>query len=215
MRKKPKYLARQSLIAAAGAIFALFIIYVASAQQVTNPTQIENSRPGTTDWQINNYASNHEIEGYANLTSVNRGGQIELFVNTAEPTYQLEVFRIGYYGGLAGRRMTQPVTLPGTIQTIPSPDPTTGMVECNWINPYVLTINNPSDPTDWPSGFYLVKLTGGTSGKQSYIIFVVRDDSRSSDLVYQSSVTTWAAYNAWGVSLSIHTTAAPAFPARR
>lgn len=36
------------------------------------------------------------------------------------------------------------------------------------------------------------------SGKETYIIFVVRDDSRSSDLLFQTIVTTYEAYNVWG-----------------
>ena len=35
------------------------------------------------------------------------------------------------------------------------------------------------------------------AGQQSYIIFVVRDDSRASDYLFQSSVTTYQAYNNW------------------
>jgi hypothetical protein len=50
---------------------------------------------------------------------------------------------------------------------------------------------------DWVSGVYVAKLTAG-SGKQSYIIFVVRDDARSSPYLVQSSVTTYQAYNEWG-----------------
>jgi hypothetical protein len=72
------------------------------------------------------------------------------------------------------------------------------LVECNWTNPYVLAIPNSADPTDWASGVYLAKLTGGTSGKHSYIVFVVRDDARPSAILMQSSVTTYAAYNNWG-----------------
>ncbi len=48
------------------------------------------------------------------------------------------------------------------------------------------------------SGIYLAKLTGKPSGKQSYIIFVVREDDRPSDFLFQSSVTTFQAYNNWG-----------------
>src|SRR4029079_7327161 len=79
-----------------------------------NPVQLENAKAGTSEWRLTNpgYASG-TIEGYASLTSVNRGGQIKLFVNTVDPSYTLEVFRIGYYQGLGGRRMTAPVTLPG------------------------------------------------------------------------------------------------------
>ena len=160
--------------------------------------QRENAKPGTGDWRLTNpgYATG-VIEGYASLTSVNRGGQIKFFVNTADATYTLEVFRMGYYQGLGGRRMTAPVTLTGVKQTMPTPDPATGLIECNWIQPYVLNIPSPADPTDWMSGSYYVKLTG-SSGKQQYIHFVVRDDARSSDLILAQAVTTAQAYNVWG-----------------
>lgn len=165
---------------------------------VSNPTQLENLKAGTTDWQLTNPATNREIEGYASLTSVNRGGQISLFVNTAASSFKIEIFRMGWYGGMGARRMTNAVSLAGTKQTIPSPNSSTGLVECKWINPYVLNIpNNTSDPTDWASGVYLAKLTAST-GKQSYIIFVVRDDGRASSYLMQSSVTTFQAYNNWG-----------------
>ena len=75
--------------------------------------------------------------------------------------------------------MTAPVTLTGVKQAMPTPDPATGLIECNWIQPYVLNIPNSADPTDWMSGFYYVKLTG-SSGLQQYIAFVVRDDARPS-----------------------------------
>ena len=160
--------------------------------------QKENAKTGTSDWKLTNpgYAAG-VIEGYASLTSVNRGGRIKFFVNTSDPTYTLELFRIGYYQGLGGRRMTPPVRLTGTKQLMPAPDPTTGLIECNWINPYVLDIPNTADPTDWMSGFYYVKLSG-SSGKQQYITFVVRDDGRRSDLLLAQTVTTAQAYNVWG-----------------
>lgn len=163
-----------------------------------NPIKTENAKAGTTEWNLTNPATNHEIEGYASATSVNRGSQIQFFVNTADSSYTLQVFRLGWYGGLGGRQMTDPVTLLGTQQAVPAPDPTTGIVECHWTNPYTLAVPNSSDPTDWTSGIYVAKLTAGSSGKQSYIIFVVRDDARQSDFLYQSSVNTYEAYNNWG-----------------
>lgn len=165
----------------------------------SNPIQVENAKPGATDWQLSNYASNHEIEGYASLTSVNRGGQIKFFVNTIDPNYTVEIFRTGWYGGAGARRITSAVQVPGVAQPTPTTDPVTGLIECAWTNPYVLNIpNDTADPTDWASGVYLAKLTGSKSGKQSYIVFVVRDDARPSDLLFQSSVNTYEAYNAWG-----------------
>src|SRR6267154_1779659 len=184
------------------ALISAAMLWLSSQHQmlagaVQNPMQVENGRTGTSDWRLTNSASNREIEGFASATSVNRGGQITFFVNTKDPSYTIEVFRTGWYGGLAGRRETQPVTLTGIAQPIPTPDPTTGLAECNWSGGYTLTVSNTADPTDWVSGIYLAKLTG-SSGNQSYIIFVVRDDSRPSDLIYQSTETTFQAYNAWG-----------------
>src|SRR5262249_1819646 len=80
-----------------------------SLAQSANPIQIENQNTGTTGWIITNTANNHEIEGYASLTSVNAGGQLSFFVNTIDPQYTLTLYRLGYYGGAGGRQMTQPV----------------------------------------------------------------------------------------------------------
>jgi hypothetical protein len=169
------------------------------AGAATSLIQLENNKPGTLDWQlINPGLTSGVIEGYASLTSVNRGGQISLFVNTAEPTYTMDIFRMGYYGSLGGRRMMPTISRTGRTQVIPSPDPTTGIVECNWADPYVLNIPNSADATDWMSGIYLVKLTAGVSKTQGYIIFAVRDDTRFSDLILAQTVNTYQAYNPWG-----------------
>lgn len=191
-------------------IFHLFFIAASQATfaQAPNYIVLENAKRGTTEWQIlpKLLATNSEIEGYASLTSVNRGGQISFFVSTAEPSYSIEIFRLGWYGGMGARRMTEPITRAGVRQPVPAPDATTGLIECNWTAPYILTIpNNPADPTDWASGVYMAKLTAGTSGKQGYINFVVRDDARASAYLFQSSVTTFQAYNSWGArSLYAH-----------
>jgi hypothetical protein len=170
-----------------------------------NVIQVENAKTArdgvTSRWCIesSDYASNQEIEGYASATSMRRGESIQLFVNTAEPTYTISIYRIGWYGGKGGRLVAGPIHRNGVVQPVPTKAADTRLVECNWTDPYVLSIpKNDEDPTDWASGFYLAKLTGGTSGKQSYIIFVVRDDARDSALLFQSSVTTYAAYNSWG-----------------
>src|SRR3974390_371005 len=110
----------------------LSVAFVVNAN-ATNPIQIENAKQGTSDWQLSNYAQNHEIEGYANLTSVNRGGTIKFFVNTIDSNFTIEIFRTGWYGGMGGRRMTSAVQLSGTAQPPCSNDTTTGLIECNWI----------------------------------------------------------------------------------
>lgn len=159
-----------------------------------NAIQAENAKAGTTDWKLTRPGrASGVIEGYASATSVNTGGSISLFVNTKEPTYQMDVFRLGYYGGLGARRMLPAVTLPGVAQPPCPMSADTGLVECNWIDPYTLSI-----PTTWISGLYLVKLTAGTTGTQQYITFAVRDEQRYSDILMIQAVNTYQAYNVWG-----------------
>jgi len=64
---------------------------------------------------------------------------------------------------------------------MPSMDPQTGFTECAWRDPYLLAVGGETDQEEWVSGIYLAQLTASTSGAQSYIIFVVRDETRPSD----------------------------------
>lgn len=92
-----------------------------------------------------------------------------------------------------GCQVSGPVTLNGSQQSIPAPDGF-GMVECHWTEPFRLQI-----PADWVSGVYLAKLSTMESPLvQRYIIFVVTDDLRPSPYLFQTSVTTYEAYNPWG-----------------
>jgi hypothetical protein len=158
-----------------------------------NPIVAENQLLGTIDWKLTLPATNREIEGYASATSVNHGGPISFFVNTAAPTYTINVFRMGWYGGLGARRVFGPIQATGTRQTTPTPDPTTGLVDCAWTNPYILATDS-----SWVSGVYLAKLTESQNNRQSYIIFVVRNDEASSHFVLQLPFDTYQAYNFWG-----------------
>lgn len=205
LKKKIKFIIRVLL----SAVFIVFtvIVFQQSAQTVdlpnqsqnTNPIIKENKKPGTTNWQLTNPAMRQEIAGYASLTSVNRGNEIKLFINTKEPSYSIEIFRMGWYGGAGGRQITPIIKRKAVKQPPPIVDQVTGLIECDWQDPYILKISdNQGDSQEWISGFYLAKLTTSRSQKQSYIIFVVRDDSRNSDILFQSSVTTYQAYNNWG-----------------
>jgi hypothetical protein len=173
----------------------------APAQPFTNSvTFLENQKPGSTSWLITNPTpTSGGIEGYASATSVTRGEQIKFLVNTTNSAYILQVYRIGWYGGAGARQVFGPMLVPGTVQPLPAIQPGTLLLECNWTNPFTLTVtNNPDDPTDWASGVYLAKLSGSDDGYQSYIIFAVRDDARASDLLAQMSFSTYEAYNTWG-----------------
>src|SRR5260370_33017295 len=97
---------------------------------------------------------------------------------------------MGWYGGMGGRLMMPSVVRTGTQQPMPSPDPVTRLLECQWDDPYVLHIPKSSDPTDCASGVHIAKLTGAATGKQSYARVVVRDGVRPSHRLFRSSGTT-------------------------
>ncbi len=67
------------------------------------------------------------------------------------------------------------------------------MVECDWVNPHTLNTD-----AQWTTGVYLAKLEENLTRKQSYILFVVRDDDSKPQILFQLPVTTYQAYNFWG-----------------
>jgi N,N-dimethylformamidase beta subunit-like, C-terminal/PKD domain/HYDIN/CFA65/VesB-like, Ig-like domain/Cep192 domain 4/Abnormal spindle-like microcephaly-assoc'd, ASPM-SPD-2-Hydin len=178
-----------------------------SALRAQNPIQIENAKPGTTSWEATNLADaqppsyTNVIEGYTSLTSVDRGGQITFFVNVATPgdSFTMNIYRMGWYGGKGARLVMSIGPLTGVQQTMPTPDPATGLIECNWTPSYVLTLDSTTDPvSNWVSGVYTVLLTDTTSTLQRYMVFVVRDDASTAKYFFQSAVDTYQAYNNWG-----------------
>src|SRR3954447_14845299 len=142
-----------------------------------NAIQTENAKAGNSNWQLTNPAINREIEGYTSATSVNIGASINFLVSTSDSTFKIDIYRMGWYGGAGARLMSTVSIVAGQLQTTPNPD-ANGRVECRWTPSYTLTV-----PTTWVSGIFLARLTG-SSGKQSYIIFAVRDDARASAVLY-------------------------------
>lgn len=166
----------------------------------------ENAQPGTATWQIRNYAAAGEIQAYAGNTSINAGDALEFYVSTrlSGMKYRIDFYRMGWYGGAGGRLVSSVNGLTGQSQGYyvggAGPvgcrscrfDPTTGLLDADWLPSYRLDV-----PPAWLSGVYLALLTEA-AGKQTYVPFVVRQDSRPSQLLFQASFNTYEAYNAWG-----------------
>jgi Domain of unknown function (DUF4082) len=160
----------------------------------TNPIYLENQKPGTPDWKIPQSGQSN-IVGYAEATSVNKGGSLPIKVSLAQPgQYTINVYRLGYYGGQGGRLILPNVQLNGITQDPCNFDSATRTVACNnWSTSYTLQVGN-----NWTSGLYVAKLTDQRSGSQSQVLFVVRDDSGRSKVLFQSSFNTLLAYNLSG-----------------
>jgi Domain of unknown function (DUF4347)/Domain of unknown function (DUF4082) len=160
-----------------------------------NAIVLENQQAGTNDWQIGStVATNNEIAGYGDASSINKGQALNLKVSLAQAgKYNLDVYRLGYYGGTGGRLISSVAGLNGVTQAAPTIDPTTRLVEAKWNTSYTLQTG-----ADWTTGLYLAKLTDSTTGKQSYVEFVVRDDNRPAEIGFQEANNTKAAYNNYG-----------------
>src|SRR5688572_19359468 len=149
---------------------------------VDNPIVVENQRAGTSAWQISGLIANDstgQIKGYASATSVAQGESISFHVsvNTAQ-TYTIDLYRIGWYGGLGGRLVHHAGPLAGSRQSACTPDATTGLIVCGWPASYAVTTT-----TDWTSGVYLGLLTNA-AGYKNYVTFTVRD-GRPAPFLYQ------------------------------
>lgn len=202
---------REFLKASAAASIAAAAL--AQAQVTAKRTLIadENRKPGALDWQLTRVrldkTGGHRspaIEGYCSRQSVKAGESLDIMVSTDPASrFNIEVFRMGYYGGRGARQMFSLGPLAGGKQ----PDPPIGELrlrECQWEPSLTLKI-----PADWPSGVYLGRLTTVPDKAdqpywQSYVVFIVRDE-RPADFLFQCSDNTWQAYNKWPDDFSLYT----------
>lgn len=165
----------------------------------------ENAKPGTVEWRLANpridAATKYRcpwIEGYCSHASIQSGETISFYVSCNPASeFQIDIYRLGYYGGAGGRFVKSLGPLKGKTQ----PDPPIAekrLRYCDWDACAELCI-----PNDWVSGVYVGKLTAVRDGTQSYVIFIVRDD-RKADFIFQCSDNTWQAYNRWPSQFSLY-----------
>lgn len=170
---------------------------VATNPCAANAITAENCLTGSpaSEWDVSG-AGDPSIQGYATQISVNRGSTVSFKVKTTATNYRFDIYRMGYYGGLGARKV---ITVNPTA-SLPQNQPNcltqaaTGLIDCgNWAVSGSWTV-----PANATSGIYFAKLVRTDNGGASHIVFIVRDDSSTSDLVLQTSDTTWQAYNNYG-----------------
>ncbi len=211
----------------------------------------ENCKAGnpSTEWDVNG-SGDPKIQGFATDISVNAGGRIEFKIGTDSPAYRIDIYRLGYYGGMGARRiasMRPAVSLPQK-QPACLEDQAVRLYDCgNWA-----VSASWSVPRDAVSGIYIARLVreddepgswmpdiGRTTAQKpepaphaygalglgklanalkepraSHIYFIVRDDASHADLLFQTSDTTWQAYNRMGIT-STYGSFDPAHPMER
>ncbi|MBK8986878.1 MAG: hypothetical protein IPM39_12520 [Chloroflexi bacterium] len=184
-----------------------------------NPIVAENCLTGNPaiEWEING-AGDASVQGFATNISVNRGGTIGFKIgNTnpadggsqidpvAPPAFRIDIYRLGYYNGVGARLVhtiadvdtvetNQPACNLSTIEMGGGATTSGQLLDCgNWS-----VSASWSVPAGATSGVYIARPTRIDNGGASHIPFIVRDDASNSDLLFQTSDTTWQSYNPYG-----------------
>ncbi len=151
----------------------------------------ENARPGDSGWAIDDEGSDAAFGAYARPLSVRAGDRVDVMAAAGSPqTVTWAVYRLGWYAGTGGRKLTDGSALIGP-QPPPFVDASTGLVECRWPSSLSFTVGD-----DWPSGLYVARLASPLGGAR-YAPFVVRDD-RPAAVAAVLPTATAQSYNAWG-----------------
>ena len=179
-------------------IAALFLTALASAtcSSPENPIEAENCLPGSGPNEWYPGASDPTIQGFATTMSVNVGQTMSFKVSTTASSYHIAIYRIGYYQGNGARLIATFTPTASLAQGQPAcaTDSTSRLYDCGtWRVSASWTV--PSNAT---SGLYLAWLVRDDTGGDSYIPFVVRNDSSTSAILFQTSDESWQAYNGYG-----------------
>ena len=214
--------------------------------QPANDIVRENRLPGDppTEWDINGWGD-PTLQGFGHDISINRGETIFFKIKTDSTDYRIDIYRMGYYGGMGARRVdtvNPSVKLP-QHQPEGLRDEATYLYDCgnwevsaSWQAPleaasgiyFARLVRQDSEPAspdssgfserNWradnsPEGPAEAPLASphayGALGhgrlanalrepRASHIYFVVRNDDSHSDVLFQTSDTTWQAYNPYG-----------------
>lgn len=175
----------------------------------------ENARSTASDapWKFNEINNptglgiTPQIQGFATDISYQPGDMVCLKIKATNASdYRVDIFRLGFYGGVGAKQQLPAPTLTTTpqCQSPTSLNPcacitnsSTGLLDCgNWDVSAQWRV-----PQLAVSGVYVAKLTftaGNFLGQGNYIVFIVRNDASTSDLFFQTSDATWQAYNTYG-----------------
>jgi hypothetical protein len=158
---------------------------------------VENSLPGNppSEWDVQG-AGDASIQGFATNISVDHGQTIDFKIKTTAAAYRIDIYRLGYYGGLGARKVATVMPSAPLPQSQPAcmVERATSLVDCgNWS----VSASWQVPPTA-TSGIYIAKPVRGDTAGASHIVFIVRDDAGHSDILFQTSDTTWHAYNSYG-----------------
>ena len=200
------FVSKRTAVRLFGAACAAAILAAGSAvrptleAQAINPIVTENSLAGSpqSEWDVQG-AGDPTLQGFATDISVNKGSVVSFKIKTTAPGYTIDIYRLGYYQGFGARHIatvapTAAEIAAATSQPACLTDAASGLVDCgNW------AVAGSWNTTGVTSGIFIAKLTrSDNAAASSHIYFIVRDDTRAADVLFQTSDATWQAYNRYG-----------------
>lgn len=154
----------------------------------------ENQKEGHTGWRV----ERPDVIGSALFTGPNSvlpGEKIDFFGANNSGSYNLNLYRLGWYRGKGGRLVysQDAIKAPGISNKV---DPKTRTTMAAWGPSHSLTI-----PDDWRSGMYMAVATG-RNGAQTIAPFWVRSQEKTAPIITSAGLLTYSAYsNIIGLSL--------------
>jgi hypothetical protein len=172
-----------------------------SAGVVQEVIVAENARTGVADSTVGVSTIGRGTDGflgYAKQFSTDAGNSVSFAVDGVNAA-NIAIHRIGHYAGNRWR-LVATISNTGTnqpdVQTLANSNGSTSA--SNWSTTATWSI-----PADAVSGLYVGVVRNSGNTAQSWIPFIVRNDSRTADIVIRVSDTTWgAAYNPHGTKAS-------------
>jgi hypothetical protein len=117
----------------------------------------ENCKPGnpSTEWDVNG-SGDVKIQGFATDISANLGETISFKIESSSPAYRIDVYRLGYYGGMGARKVASVKPAVPLPQSQPEclADDSVRLFDCgNWAVSASWAV-----PRDAISGIYIARL---------------------------------------------------------
>jgi hypothetical protein len=150
----------------------------------------ENRLPGDAGWKDTGRSNPALLAMWASPYVVSGGDSLDVYVHSVAPHLLLQVYRLGWYGGVGGRLVVSQSGIQGSRQP---PCTTAGgaPITCPWRRSARIAI-----PADWVGGIYLLKVRDVGGDVWSYpFVLRSREPHRFTAVINQ---LTWQAYNKWG-----------------
>src|SRR5262249_40731673 len=128
----------------------------------TNAIVLENQKQGTPEsvWAVGKGQDSTQLEGFTTAISTNVGDTVQFKIDnlTGNSNYQIQIYRLGYYGGDGARLITTLQHTSSVVQPAPITNPATGEVDAgNWS-----VTDSWAIPSDTVSGVFVANVVQGT-----------------------------------------------------